>query len=76
MTKILYVPTGEFIIFNSEEKFLSETVLENINEYSGSAEGEIECLLAVTPNEYNIRWAETNKIIFPILREELEIIYD
>ncbi len=73
MTKILYIPTGDFLNFISETPDLSLTTTVFEEAVMGT----------LTPDDFidlTISFQQlmnfTNDVHLPILREELEIIYD
>lgn len=69
--KILYIPTGEFLISNG-----ITSIYWSFDKYScPSIEFLLEEILSVNKNKYS-GWAIRNNISLPLLREELEIIYD
>ena len=85
MTKLLYIPNGSYVVYNSRRvrEHFTECELEYIPEYLGSPEKEIEELLEFSdkylkqPNDtlYD-SWVEANNFHFPLIREEFEIVYE
>lgn len=75
MPKILYIPTGEYLKFYSGKypNWLKETSIEALG---GSLESKVEFLVNDSNFYPSSDWVETNKVVLPILRSELEIIYD
>lgn len=78
MTKILYIPTGLYLEFNT---FNKETKPEYDVENSGIPDIDklMETILSLSKTEYNtsnVEWARNNNIQFPIIKEDFEIHYD
>lgn len=87
MTRILYIPTGEFLRYGCNfltpgtpaqgipGPWYSETNIDNL--YM-TPEEEILTITNFTKDQFILHngWMKENKLKFPILREELEIIYD
>lgn len=90
MTKILYLPTGRYLKFLSNSP-LDEVKLSDLSEslelsltfnnehHNKSLETFIDYLIK-TEDGHQSNWTswflEINNIIIPIIREDLEIVYD
>ena len=72
MTKILYIPTGEYLKYYGNNDILFTSLTKE------DVEIEIEELLfwEYTNTSVFSSWVLMNNIILPILRSELEIIED
>ncbi len=80
MTKILYIPTGEYLRYydvNGDNLYGPSLVrIEDCNDME-SAQAEVNMLIEENSDiESAHEWLEANNIILPILKSELEIIYD
>ena len=80
MTKILCVTTGQYLKFNSRDAaalLLTEVELENV---CGTPlpEVEIDCIIHMDESEATKCkvWFDVNGLKWPVLKEELEIVYD
>jgi hypothetical protein len=74
MTKILYIPTGEYLQYWEFKESKYTSIIEDIEL---EVEEELVGLTNIGRGDYLINdWLEHNKIILPILLSELEIIYD
>lgn len=75
MTKILYIPTGQYLKFyDSNTTYPTEIEWEKLNTFITVEEkfksltvGKVYC---------SEEWLATNNVILPILKLEIEIIYD
>ena len=79
MTKILYIPTGEYLKYydHTDDKHMTiQCKLEKVMNKE-DIEIDIEEILHIEPNTYSFRnWVELNNLVLPVLRNELEIIED
>jgi hypothetical protein len=79
MTRILYIPTGEYLkyyTYLNENEITIESVLEEI---MGKEDIEIEIEEILSMEQHKTRysdWIKLNNLILPVLPNELEIIYD
>jgi hypothetical protein len=65
--KILYIPSGDLLRYvNNEVMVIDYEIYPNI----------IEKILLINNQEYISIWREYNNIILPLVKEELEIVYD
>lgn len=74
MIKILYIPTGEYLKWYAENGSLGTTDLTKTHFISIE-----QTIYNLTTSAYGASsyWIKTNNIVkFPLVREELEIIYD
>lgn len=82
MTKLLYIPTNQFIIFYTSpfSPTLNTINMEELYSFNGVVEKEINFILDGVNNSFNYyekNWLiKKNNIKLPLLREELEVIYD
>jgi hypothetical protein len=78
--KILYLPIGEYLTFqefvNSREEFtqnLSNAVIES---YGLEGLSNDEIIILFTKTSSRDRFAIRNNLMFPIIKEHFEVIYD
>jgi len=78
MTKILYIPTGEYLKFynRTDGAFPTEVLVEKFRGINTTAQKEIALLLLRHNWNYTTEWLEVNNVIVPILPLELKIIHD
>ena len=78
MTKILYIPTGEYLKYiNPETDYgFSEIILEHIGIYNPIFELYEICSLTEEQTRGYSDWLLANGIKVPAILEEFEIIYD
>jgi len=76
MAKILYIPTGQYLKFynGSNVNYPTEVEWEKLDAVL-TVEKKLEHL---TSEKFSCsdNWLEINKVILPILKSEIEIIYD
>ena len=81
MTKILYIPTGEYLKYYCHldldtSKITTDCRLEEVMEKE-DIEREIEEILRMGDHKNRFRnWTKLNNLSLPVLRNELEIIKD
>lgn len=76
MTKLLYIPTGEYITFYGNDGELTN-IIEKLNkhEYIGFTHNNIiKSIISISNNGSSLY--ERNKIKIPVVKEEFEVIYD
>ena len=83
MTKILYLPTGKYLKFISDlEMHESSEILENslsFNARDQSIDKFIVYLISHNlygPNSWSDWFININELMAPIIKEDLEIVYD
>lgn len=77
MTKILYIPNGAYIKYHSCKK--PQETSEELEDFGITCEEDIQkelrFLLGLGSKEVS-NWLSWNNITWPILPNELEVIYD
>jgi hypothetical protein len=75
--KILYIPEAKYLVFGYEDSSILEILynhnIKNIktNKYATNPEEILEAMFTWSKND---SFFETNKIVYPLIRNEFEIV--